>query len=79
MGLTFVDYDHDGDLDLYVARASAHAAANSYSAANASNELWRNNGNGKFTEVTQETGLGGDGQSGARPQVTSITIALWIS
>ncbi len=63
MGLTFVDYDHDGDLDLYVARASAHAAANSSSAANASNELWRNNGNGKFTEVTQETGLGGDGPS----------------
>ena len=54
MGLTFVDYDHDGDLDLYVTRASS---------ANAPNELWRNNGNGKFTEVTQATGLGGDGPS----------------
>ena len=64
MGLTFVDYDHDGDLDLYVARASAHAAANSSpSGANVTNELWRNNGNGKFAEVTQETGLGGDGPS----------------
>ncbi|MGH9732226.1 MAG: FG-GAP-like repeat-containing protein [Candidatus Acidiferrales bacterium] len=64
MGLTFVDYDHDGDLDLYVARASAHAGADSSpSAANVTNELWRNNGDGKFTEVTQETGLGGDAPS----------------
>jgi hypothetical protein len=64
MGLTFVDYDHDGDLDLYVARASAHAGPDSSpSAANITNELWRNNGDGKFTEVTQETGLGGDAPS----------------
>lgn len=64
MGITFVDYDHDGDLDLYVARASANAGADS-SASNAkvANELWRNDGNGKFTEVTQETGLAGDGPS----------------
>ncbi len=64
MGLTFVDYDHDGDLDLYISRVSAQPAANSSpSAAVVTNELWRNNGNGAFTEVTQETGLAGDGSS----------------
>ncbi len=57
MGLTFVDYDHDGDLDLYVARSSADTQSSSKSV----NELWRNNGNGTFTEVTSQTGLGGPG------------------
>lgn len=64
MGLTFVDYDHDGDLDLYVARAAASAGKHSSeSSANAPDELWRNNGNGTFTDVTQPTGLGGSGPS----------------
>ncbi len=47
MGLTFVDYDHDGDLDLYVSRPG-------------SNVLFRNNGNGTFTDVTEATGLRGE-------------------
>ena len=47
-GPTFVDYDHDGDLDLYVT-GGAH------------NVLWRNNGNGTFTDVTSETAPGGEG------------------
>lgn len=55
---TFVDYDHDGDLDLYLTfspdvRAGAH------------NEMWRNNGNSTFTDVSEETGLGVAGTSGA--------------
>jgi len=44
--LTFVDYDHDGDLDLFVTGSPAST-------------LWRNNGNKTFTDWTKESGLGG--------------------
>jgi Tfp pilus assembly protein PilF len=52
-GLTFVDYDHDGDLDLFVTgRASGGVGPNA---------LWRNNGNGTFTNWTEQAGLAGEG------------------
>jgi tetratricopeptide (TPR) repeat protein len=51
-GITFVDYDHDGDLDLLLTGASLKPGGSP-------NVLWRNNGNGTFTEQTEETGLGG--------------------
>ena len=55
-GITFVDYDHDGDLDLLLTGAPLTAGGES-------NVLWRNNGNGTFTEQTAETGLGGSGKT----------------
>jgi tetratricopeptide (TPR) repeat protein len=64
MGLTFVDYDHDGDLDLYVTRfpdfplASVDNFAVPASAHPTTNMLWRNNGNGTFTDWTAQTGTG---------------------
>jgi cytochrome c-type biogenesis protein CcmH/NrfG len=54
-GLTFLDYDHDGDLDLYVTGKPGATSAAKVS----NNQLWRNNGNGTFTEWTEQTGLGG--------------------
>ncbi|HME32644.1 MAG TPA: FG-GAP-like repeat-containing protein, partial [Terriglobales bacterium] len=54
-GLTFVDFDHDGDLDLFVTGQPGGGQPAS------SNVLWRNNGNEKFTNWTAETGLGGEG------------------
>ncbi|HEV2488928.1 MAG TPA: FG-GAP-like repeat-containing protein [Candidatus Acidoferrales bacterium] len=63
MGLTFVDYDHDGDLDLYVTRAAKLSESSPVSTPNSLNQLWRNNGNGTFTDVTAQTGLGGTGPS----------------
>ncbi len=41
--LIWVDYDHDGDVDLFVA---------------GDNLLWRNNGNGTFANVSRDTGIG---------------------
>ena len=70
LGLTFIDYDHDGDLDLYVTRFNDFPLANPaeafsfpMEAAPAGNVLWRNNGNGTFTDWTSETALGGDAPS----------------
>jgi hypothetical protein len=70
LGVTFVDYDHDGDLDLYAARfqtVPVRDPANSepvpQSAAPRGNVLWRNNGNGTFTERTEQTGLAGENPS----------------
>jgi tetratricopeptide (TPR) repeat protein len=56
VGLTFVDYDHDGDLDLYVTMLPAGPSQEQ----KAHNLLWRNNGNGRFTDVSEETALGFD-------------------
>src|ERR1700682_2916556 len=52
--LTFIDYDHDGDLDLYITSSVSKGSPPVLH----SNDMWRNNGDGKFTQVTEETGLG---------------------
>jgi tetratricopeptide (TPR) repeat protein len=57
-GITFVDYDHDGDLDLLLTGTPLKPGGTP-------NVLWRNNGNGTFTEQTAETGLGGSSNTAA--------------
>jgi len=57
-GITFVDYDHDGDLDLLLTGAPLKPD-------DAPNVLWRNNGDATFTEQTEPTGLGGSGKTAA--------------
>jgi Flp pilus assembly protein TadD len=56
-GLIFVDYDHDGDLDLFVTGEGTDGAK--------PNVLWRNNGDKTFTDWTQQAGLGGEGSTTA--------------
>ena len=67
-GITFMDYDHDGDLDLYVIRGGAANSSNlagqpGSGEGHFSNVLFRNNGNGTFTDVTQDEGVAGNGES----------------
>ena len=57
VGAAWADADHDGDLDLYVANAAARSAAGL--SAGAPNTLWRNNGDGTFTDVAPEARLEG--------------------
>jgi tetratricopeptide (TPR) repeat protein len=57
-GITFVDYDHDGDLDLLLTGSGLKPG-------DTPNVLWRNNGDGTFTEQTEPTGLGGSGKTAA--------------
>jgi Tfp pilus assembly protein PilF len=49
-GLLFLDFDHDGDVDLFVTGSVADAGPS---------VLWRNNGDSTFTEWTGPTGLSG--------------------
>jgi tetratricopeptide (TPR) repeat protein len=46
-GLTFIDYDHDGDLDLY----GASGLSECMEPCRGSGTVWRNNGDGAFTVV----------------------------
>ncbi len=59
-GITILDYDGDGDMDLYMLNGTfldgisdPHGLSNS----NAANSLYRNNGDGTFTEVAKAAGI----------------------
>ena len=53
----WVDYDHDGDIDLFL----GSSAKGTYRGSPVSDELWRNNGDGTFSDVTEEKGIAGYG------------------
>jgi len=54
LGVTFCDYDRDGDSDVYIANDTVR------------NFLYRNNGNGTFTDVAYAAGVGFD--TNGKPQ-----------
>jgi enediyne biosynthesis protein E4 len=78
LGAAFADYDGDGDLDLFVAnyfafdparapfRRNAQTGAADYGLPNdfpgLPDNLYRNDGNGRFTDVTAAAGVAGSGR-----------------
>lgn len=66
MTAAWVDADHDGDLDLFIGNfadlsqfPNKDAAVFPDDFAGEENKLYRNNGNGSFTDITAQAGLGG--------------------
>lgn len=54
---SWIDYDHDGDIDLFL----GSSAKGQYKGTPVSDELWRNNGDSTFTDVSEEKGIAGRG------------------
>jgi hypothetical protein len=61
-GVAWIDYDQDGLMDLYFVQSGATDA---YKPARPLHSaLYRNNGDGTFTDVTEKAGVGGEGHYG---------------
>ena len=63
-GCAWIDYNNDGLLDLYVVSGRYIDGATKFSkpdGQDATNHLYRNNGDGTFTDVTAQAGVGGKG------------------
>jgi hypothetical protein len=61
-GVAWIDYDQDGLMDLYLVQS---AATDAYKPSHPlRSALYRNNGDGTFTDVTEKAGVGGDGHYG---------------
>ena len=65
MGAAVGDYDNDGDLDLFLTAFGPDA-------------LFRNNGDGTFTDVTAEAGVSDPCGVPARRSSTTTVTAIWI-
>jgi Flp pilus assembly protein TadD len=64
LGVSFIDYDHDGDIDLYVTEPrSIEKAPTGFLLSEdefpSNNTLWRNNGDASLTDVSESAGLRG--------------------
>jgi enediyne biosynthesis protein E4 len=61
-GVAWIDYDQDGLMDLYLVQSGATDAYKPSHPLRSA--LYRNNGDGTFTDVTEKAGVGGDGHYG---------------
>lgn len=59
-GLALFDYDNDGDVDIYFLNGAPLRGIKP-AATPPRNSLWRNDGNWRFTDVTERSGLGDTG------------------
>jgi hypothetical protein len=61
-GACWLDYDNDGDIDLFVVNSGALPGWTGKD--DTSSRLYRNDGKGRFTDVTAAAGVGSDGRYG---------------
>ena len=74
LGVTWGDYDNDGYLDLYI--------VNTEEGFTQPNRLFRNNGDGTFTDVASTAGVGaktGQGEEAMPPLLIITMTDFWIS
>lgn len=88
---SFFDYDRDGDLDLFVCNTPdfwnkssevvdlrmVQTAAETI-AQKGSDRLYNNNGNGKFTDVSEKSGIKPDIGFGLNPQIGDLNNDGWL-
>src|SRR5215467_10416681 len=60
-GSCWLDYDGDGRLDLYLVNGATLAQLQGTASPSTTNHLYRNNGNGTFTDMTAAAGVPGHG------------------
>ncbi len=83
----FLDYDRDGDLDLFLlgnsprdferSQLEIHPAGIRHHGAEGSDKLYRNNGDGTFTDVSQQAGISNDAQFGLGVAVSDFNRDGW--
>lgn len=56
-GVAFLDYDGDGDLDLFLVNSTDWTAEKPHATPQPTQALYRNDGTGRFTDVTAQVGL----------------------
>jgi hypothetical protein len=84
-GGLFFDYDNDGFQDIYFVNGRWHTDISDNRGrilkGKLYNALYRNNGDGTFSDVTGKAGVGGreDSYGWRRPRRTTTTTATWIS
>ena len=69
-GIAWGDYNNDGNIDMYIARGEAGKIPPDGSS---KTSLYRNNGDGTFTEVTDQAGVGITANPGPRFGETTTT------
>ena len=74
-GVALIDYDQDGWLDIYLVNGAGKPGREG--AQTTRHALYRNLGNGRFSDVTSESGVGGYGRYGTGVAVGDIDNDGW--